>query len=55
MRLLISFTVCLQRHTLDEIVLLQEYLSEPALTTRIILKVEFVKSMKSTFISMYIQ
>lgn len=42
-------------HTLDKIVLLQEDLSKSALSTWIILQVEFVKSVKCTFISMNIQ
>lgn len=55
MQVLESSNVTLQQQTLDEIVLLQEYLSESALTTWIILQVEFVKSMKGAFISMNIQ
>lgn len=39
-------------HTLDKIILLQEDLPEPTLTTWIILEVELVKSMKSALVSM---
>jgi hypothetical protein len=38
--------------TLDKIVLFEENLSEPTLATRIVLKVEFVKTMKCTFVRM---
>ena len=37
-------------NTLDKIVLFEENLSEPTLPTWIVFKVEFVKTMKCTFV-----
>lgn len=37
-------------NTLDKIVLFKENLSEPTLATWIVFKVEFVKTMKRTFV-----
>ena len=41
-------------YALNKIVLLQENLSESALSTRIVLKVEFVKSVECVLVHMYI-
>lgn len=46
------FTITL---TLDKIILLQKYFSEPTLSTRIILEIKFVKAMKGAFVSMHVQ
>jgi hypothetical protein len=39
---------------LNEIVLLQENLSQPALAKWVVLKIEFVKAMECVFVSMHI-
>jgi hypothetical protein len=39
---------------LNEIVLLQENLSQPALAKWVVLEIEFVKAMKCVFVSMHI-
>lgn len=41
--------------TLDKIVLLQKNLPEPALSTGIVLQVEFVKTMERVFVRMHIK
>lgn len=43
------------RLTLDEIILLQKYFSKPTLSARIVLEIEFVKTMKGALVSMHIQ
>jgi hypothetical protein len=41
--------------TLNEIILLQKYLPEPTLTTRIVFKIELVKAMKCTLVGVNVQ
>lgn len=54
----VKFTIksCIfKEHTLDKVVLLQKDFSESALSARIIFEIEFVKPVKCTLISMYVQ
>lgn len=46
---------CKKKYTLNKIILLQENLPEPTLTTRIVFKIELVKAMKCTLVCVNVQ